>query len=151
MLMKELRVEILLVEDNRDDAELTQLALQEFFGEGTFKVLRNGATALDFIFCQGEYSGRNINEQPKLILLDIKLPKIDGIKVLQRLKAEPSTRSIPVVMLSSSRQENDIRTCMELGANSYIVKPFSLSEFEATVRQIGTYWMRFHIGGVTVV
>ncbi len=139
-------MEILLVEDNRDDAELTQLALREFFDDDALMILRNGAAALDFIFCEGEYSGRDKREQPKLILLDIKLPKIDGIKVLQRLKADVFTRVIPVVMLSSSRQEIDIRTCMELGANSYIVKPFTVQEFEATVREIGTYWMRFHVG-----
>ena len=144
-------MEILLVEDNRDDAELTQLALQEFFEDGTLKLVRNGATALDFIFCEGEYSDRDKNVLPKLILLDIKLPKIDGIKVLQKLKAETPTRSIPVVMLSSSRQENDIRTCMDLGANSYIVKPFTISDFETTVREIGTYWMRFHQGGFTTI
>ena len=139
-------MDILLVEDNRDDAELTQLALQEHFGANALMVLRNGAAALDFIFCQGEYSERDIRHQPKLILLDIKLPKLDGIKVLERLKAETFTRVIPVVMLSSSRHETDIRTCMELGANSYIVKPFTIHDFETTVKEIGTYWMNFHIG-----
>lgn len=149
--MEEQRVDILLVDDSQDDAELIQLALGEFCREGCLKVIRNGAAALDFIFCEGEYSERSKDNQPRLILLDIKLPKLDGINVLRRLKSEAYTRSIPVVILSSSRQDIDIRTCMELGANSYIVKPFASREFDAAVREIGTYWMHFHVGGVRVL
>jgi len=146
--MEEQRVDILLVDDSQDAAELTQLALRESCGEGCLKVIRNGATALDFIFCEGDYRERSKDNQPKLILLDIKLPKLDGINVLRRLKGEAMTRTIPVVMLSSSRQDTDIRTCMELGANSYIVKPFASREFDATIREIGMYWMHFHVGGL---
>jgi two-component system response regulator len=134
-------VEILLIEDNPDDEELTVLTLTEARLANQIFVVRDGAEALNFLFATGQYADRNISNQPRLVLLDLKLPKIDGLQVLERLKADPRTRSIPVVALTSSREEPDIQRCYALGVNSYIVKPVDFEQFREAVRQLGMYWL----------
>jgi two-component system response regulator len=132
-------VEILLVEDNTTDAELTIRALRKKNLANNLVWVRDGAEALDFIFCKGQYQDR-ANGTPKLILLDLKLPKVDGIEVLRKIKADPEARSIPVVMLTSSHEERDIVDSYELGVNSYIVKPVDFEKFLEMVAQVGLYW-----------
>lgn len=133
-------VELLLVEDNPDDEELTLLTLQENRITNNIKVVRDGVEALDYVFGTGPYENRNINHHPKLILLDLKLPKINGIQVLEKLKMDERTKQIPVVILTSSRQEPDIDVCYALGANSYIVKPVDFDQFRHVIKQLGYYW-----------
>jgi two-component system response regulator len=133
-------VEILLVEDNPDDEELTLLTLEENHIANSIKVVRDGAEALEYIFGTGRYTERNVEYRPKLILLDLKLPKVNGMQVLERIKADERTRMIPVVILTSSRQEPDIETCYRFGANSYIVKPVDFDQFKNTIKQLGLYW-----------
>jgi len=139
--MHDTRVEILLVEDNPHDVELTLLALRESHVTNPVHVVRDGAEALEFIFCAGAYAGRNMNNTPKVILLDLKLPKVDGLEVLRRVKGDPRTAKIPVVVLTSSREERDIVESYQLGVNSYIVKPVDFEQFTAAVRQVGLYWV----------
>ncbi len=139
--MTDKAVEILLVEDNPNDLELTMLALQENRIANSIEVARDGAEALDFIFCMGPHSKRNIRNGPRVILLDLKLPKIDGIEVLRRVKADERTRTIPVVVLTSSREERDIVATYNLGVNSYIVKPVDWDQFSEAIKSIGLYWM----------
>jgi len=139
--MNERMVEILLVEDNPSDLELTMLALQENRIANRIEVARDGAEAVDFIFCQGAHAGRSIRNGPRVILLDLKLPKIDGIEVLRRVKADERTRRIPVVVLTSSREERDIVSTYDLGVNSYIVKPVDWEQFSESIKNIGLYWM----------
>jgi len=136
-------VEILLVEDNPSDVELALHALQKNHLANNIRVVRDGAEALDFIFCSGAYANRGENNchKPKVILLDLKLPKIDGLEVLRRLKSDEETRSIPVVMMTSSREERDIVDSYRLGVNSYIVKPVDFDQFTEAVRQLGLYWV----------
>lgn len=134
-------VEVLLVEDNADDVELTLLALEEQNLANHIEVVRDGAEALDFLFCTGAYADRHFSDTPKLVLLDIKLPKVDGLEVLQRLKSDPRTRAIPVVILTSSREERDIVEGYQLGVNSYIVKPVDFAQFTIAVQQLGLYWL----------
>ena len=134
-------VEILLVEDNPNDVELALHALQKNNLSNRIHVARDGAEALDFIFGTGPYAGRSVNEVPKVILLDLKLPKVDGLEVLQRIKADSHTRVIPVVVLTSSREESDIVASYHLGVNSYIVKPIDFQQFTEAVRQLGLYWL----------
>jgi CheY-like chemotaxis protein len=129
-------IEILLVEDNPNDVELALHALKKNNLSNRIEVVRDGAEALDFIFGKGVDSHR-----PKVILLDLKLPKVDGLEVLKRLKSDPQTRSIPVVMLTSSREECDIVKSYQLGVNSYIVKPVDFEQFTEAVRQLGLYWL----------
>jgi len=138
--MREQPVEILLVEDNPADEELTLYALRAQNLANSIQVVRDGAEALDLIFQTGSYEGKTYS-RPKLILLDLKLPKVDGLEVLRRLKADPSTRTIPVVMLTSSREERDVVESYDLGANSYICKPVDFSQFAEVVRQTGLYWL----------
>ena len=133
-------VEILLVEDNPDDEELALHALQRRKLTNHIHVARDGAEALEFIFRTGIYAQRP-NQQPKVILLDLKLPKVDGLEVLRRIKADESTRSIPVVVLTSSREERDIVESYQLGVNSYIVKPVDFEQFTEAVQQLGFYWL----------
>jgi CheY-like chemotaxis protein len=133
-------VEILLVEDNPTDAELTMRALRSNNLVNNVTWIKNGAEALDFVFCRGAYRSRK-NDHPKLILLDLKLPKVDGIEVLRQLKANEKTRTIPVVVLTSSAEERDIVDSYRLGVNSYIVKPVEFEQFGETVAKAGLYWM----------
>ncbi len=139
--MHDMRVEILLVEDNPHDVELTLHALRESHVTNPVHVVRDGAEALEFIFCTGAYASRNMNNTPKVILLDLKLPKVDGLEVLRRVKSDPRTAKIPVVVLTSSREERDVVESYQLGVNSYIVKPVDFEQFTAAVRQVGLYWV----------
>lgn len=134
-------VEILLVEDNMNDAELAIRSLKENKLINKMIHLKDGAEALDFIFATGVYSGRDINNKPKVILLDLKMPKVDGIEVLKRIKENDLTKKIPVVILTSSKEDPDIHTCYELGANSYIVKPVEFDNFQKAVTDLGLYWL----------
>lgn len=134
-------VEILLVEDNLDDAELTMRALKKNNLANKLVHLRDGAEALDFIFGKGQYEGRNINSKPKVILLDLKMPLVNGIEVLRALKADKHTNTIPVVVLTSSKEDPDIHTCYELGVNAYVVKPVGFENFSRAVSEIGLFWM----------
>jgi len=134
-------VEILLVEDNLNDAELTVRALRKNNITNELIHLKDGAEALDFIFGTGSYKGRDINNRPKVILLDLKMPKVDGIEVLRKIKENDLTKKIPVVILTSSKEDPDIRTCYELGANSYIVKPVEFDNFQKAVSDLGLYWL----------
>ncbi len=139
--MGDIEVEILLVEDNPNDAELAVRALKKQNLGNNLIHVEDGAEALDFIYGMGKYSSRNTNNIPKVILLDLKLPKIGGIEVLQKVKADPRTKSIPVVVLTSSAEDPDIKKCYELGANSYIVKPVQFDNFAKTIANIGLYWV----------
>ena len=132
--------EILLVEDNPNDVELTLRALQKQNLANKVFVVRDGAEALDFIFATGAFAQRNIEHQPKVILLDLKLPKVDGIEVLTRIKADERTRHTPVVMLTSSQEDRDVVTTYNLGANSYVVKPIDFGNFVHAVSELGVYW-----------
>jgi len=132
-------VEILLVEDNPTDAELTMRALRKKNLANNLVWVKDGVEALDFIFCKGQYENRP-NLTPRLILLDLKLPKVDGIEVLRAIKADAKTRTVPVVMLTSSHEERDIVESYQLGVNSYIVKPVDFEKFLDMVSQVGLYW-----------
>jgi two-component system response regulator len=132
---------ILLVEDNPDDVELTQLALQENNVQNPLAVATNGAEALDYLFATGKYAGRNPDELPVLVLLDLKLPKVDGLEVLRRIRAHPRTRLLPVVILTSSREERDLVESYSLGANSYVCKPVDFAAFHEAARQLSLYWL----------
>ena len=134
-------VEILLAEDSMPDAEMTIYALKKAHLANNLVHVQDGAEALDFLFCRGEYEGRNKANTPKVILLDIKMPKVDGIEVLRHLKSDPRTKMIPVVILTSSNDDPNIKRCYELGANSYIVKPVELNNFVKTISEIGMYWL----------
>jgi CheY-like chemotaxis protein len=136
-----MEVEILLVEDDPNDLELTLRALRKKNVANRIEVAQDGAAALDFIFCQGTFSSRSIQDQPRLIMLDLKLPKIDGLEVLQKIKSDPRTRAIPVVVLTSSAEERDIVRSYELGVNSFITKPVDFQQFTDAIGQLGMYWM----------
>lgn len=134
-------VEIILVEDNPDDAALTIRALKKYNLANRLIHLKDGAEALDFIYGKGAYSGRNILQTPKVILLDLKMPKVNGMEVLQKIKSDPSKKTIPVVVLTSSAEDPDIKKCYQLGANSYIVKPVEFENFTQKISELGMYWM----------
>lgn len=133
-------IEILLVEDNPNDVELILHVFQWCNLKERVHVAWDGAEALDYIFGTGAYFGRNIEDKPKVILLDLKLPKIDGIEVLRRIKNNPATHTIPVVVLTSSSEERDIVESYHLGVNSYIVKPVQFDQFANVIRELGQYW-----------
>src|ERR1700756_150250 len=135
------QVEILLVEDNPDDVELTLHALRKENLANSIHVARDGEEALEFLFCNGVHADRSFEHPPKLILLDLKLPKVDGMEVLKRLKADARTKTIPVVILTSSKEERDLVKGYNLGANSYIQKPVDFDQFRNTVKQVGLYWL----------
>ena len=134
-------VEILLAEDNPDDVELTLHALRKNNLSNTIEVVRDGAEALEFIYATGAYADRKTKDAPKLILLDLKLPKVDGLEVLRRVKSDSSTMTIPVVVLTSSDAERDIVESYQLGVNSYIQKPVDFEQFSDAIRQLGLYWL----------
>lgn len=139
--MSDIEVEILLVEDNPNDAELAVRALKKQNLGNNLIHVEDGAEALDFIYGAGKYTGRNTNNVPRVILLDLKLPKVGGIEVLEKVKSDPKTKMIPVVVLTSSAEDPDIKRCYELGANSYIVKPVQFDNFAKTIANLGLYWV----------
>jgi len=139
------QVEILLIEDNPSDAELTLRALKKHNLANKVLWLKDGAEALDYIFATGSYVGRDINHIPKVILLDLKLPKISGIEVLQKIKEDGRAKTIPVVVLTSSREEKDMVESYKLGVNSYIVKPVGFEKFIDAVSEVGLYWLLLKI------
>lgn len=134
-------IEILLVEDNPNDAELTLRALKKRHLANRIVHLKNGEEALDFIHGKNTFEGRDTRNQPKLILLDLKMPKVDGIEVLRNLKSHDTTKIIPVVVLTSSKEDPDIKVCYELGVNSYIVKPVGFEAFISAISEPGFYWL----------
>lgn len=134
-------VEILLVEDNPSDLELSLRALKETNLCNSIHVARDGEEALDFIFCRGKYSGKQLNELPRVVLLDLKLPLIDGMEVLRQVRADPRTKHIPVVVLTASTEERDVVESYALGVNSYITKPVDFDQFGAAMRTVGMYWL----------
>ncbi len=134
-------IEILLVEDNPSDAELTIRALRKKNLANKLIHLKNGAEALDFIFAKGNYTGRDALKVPKVILLDLKMPKVNGLEVLAALRADEKTKRIPVVVLTSSNEDPDIDACYALGVNSYIVKPVDFDNFVKAVSELGFYWL----------
>ena len=134
-------VEIVLIEDNPHDVELALRALKKNGLANKVQLLQDGAEALDFLFSTGAYANRNYNARPKVILLDLKLPKVDGLEVLRRIKADERTRSIPVVVMTSSQEEQDIVESYRLGVNSYIVKPVDFDKFAQSVADMGLYWL----------
>jgi len=134
-------IEILLVEDNQDDLDMTLRALRKANLANHIQIARDGAEALEFIFCQGAHAGRKIENGPKVVLLDLKLPKIDGMEVLNRIKSDLRTKMIPVVVLTSSKEQKDVVESYHLGVNSYIVKPVNFEGFAAAVQELGMYWL----------
>jgi CheY-like chemotaxis protein len=134
-------VEILLVEDNPTDAELCMRALKRSNFANKLVWVKDGAEALDFIFATGQYSGRKVENGPKVILLDLRLPKVDGMEVLRRVKSDERTRTIPVVVLTSSKEDRDVAESYKLGVNSYISKPVEFEAFAKTVSELGLYWL----------
>lgn len=139
--MENIEIEILLVEDNASDAELTIRALNKKKIANNVIHLKDGAAALDFLFGTGEFKERNINQKPKIILLDLKMPKVDGLEVLRKIKTNELTQKIPVVILTSSRENPDIEKAYSLGANSYIVKPVDFNGFSKAISELGFYWL----------
>jgi len=134
-------VEILIVEDNPHDLELTLRALQKHRLANRIMALTDGAAALDFLFARGDWSERDIADGPRVVFLDLKLPKIDGAEVLRQIKSDPRTRSIPVVIVTSSAEERDRMESYQLGVNSYVVKPIEFEAFAKTIAELGFYWL----------
>lgn len=134
-------IEILFAEDSMDDAMLTIRALNKSGFTNKLLHVKDGAEALDFMYCRGIYSAKNPKAHPKLLLLDLKMPKISGLQVLEKVKSDPDFKSIPVVILTSSQEDPDIADCYSLGANSYIVKPVDSNNFFNAIKEMGMYWM----------
>ena len=134
-------VEVLLIEDSPQDLELTLRAFKKANLSNRIEIARDGAEAIEFLFCEGAHAGRKIEHGPKIVLLDLKLPKIDGMEVLRRMKSDPRTRSIPVVVLTSSQEQKDVVESYHLGVNSYIVKPVNFERFVTAVQELGYYWL----------
>jgi len=139
--METRKIDILLVEDNPDDADLTIRALKKNGLASSIIHLQDGEEALDFIFCKGAYSDRVFEEMPKLLILDLKMPKVDGIEVLRQVKSDARTRAMPVVLFTSSNEERDITKSYQSGVNSYIVKPVEFESFVKVVSNVGLYWL----------
>lgn len=139
--MRRDEIEILLVEDNLEDVELTVHALRQEKLANRLEVARDGEQALDFLFCRGLYTSRSFEAPPHMVLLDLKLPKVDGLEVLREVKSDPRTKAIPVVILTASREEQDLVNGYCLGANGYIQKPVGFDEFRNIVKQLGLYWL----------
>jgi two-component system response regulator len=137
--MKE--VEILLVEDNPQDLELTMRALRKNNLANAITTVTDGEAALDFLFARGQYAGRDINNHPRVVFLDLKLPKVDGIEVLRQVKMDERTKTIPIVVVTSSAEERDRVESYQLGVNSYVVKPIEFDSFVKTITELGFYWM----------
>jgi two-component system response regulator len=135
---------ILLVEDNRDDEELTLRALHKNGITDEVIVARDGVQALDYLFARGLWAGRDASDLPRVVLLDLKLPKIDGMGVLEQLRADPRTKLIPVVVLTSSKEDSDVNRCYLLGANSYVRKPVDFDTFTEAVKTLGLFWLRLN-------
>jgi two-component system response regulator len=134
-------LDILLVEDNQDDMDLALHALRREKLANLIFVARDGEEALDFLFCRGAFAQRSFDQPPKLVLLDLKLPKVDGMEVLKQVKLDPRTRTIPIVIMTSSKEERDLVNSYNLGANSYIQKPVDFDQFRETVKNAGLYWL----------
>ena len=134
-------LDILLVEDNQDDMDLALHALRREKLANSIFVARDGEDALDFLFCRGAFTERSFDHPPKLVLLDLKLPKVDGMEVLRQLKSDPRTKAIPVIMMTSSKEERDLVNSYQLWVNSYIQKPVDFDQFRETVKSVGLYWM----------
>jgi two-component system response regulator len=134
-------LDILLVEDNQDDMDLALHALRRENLANSIFVARDGEEALDFLFCRGAFAERSFDHPPKLVLLDLKLPKIDGMEVLRQLKSDARTKTIPIIMMTSSKEERDLVNSYELGVNSYIQKPVNFDQFRETVKLVGLYWL----------
>jgi two-component system, response regulator len=134
-------IEILLVEDNQDDLEMTLRALKKANLANHIQVARDGAEALDFIFCQGKHANRKMEYGPRMILLDLKLPKVDGMEVLKRVKGDPRTKMTPVIMMTSSKEQKDVIESYDLGVNSYVVKPVNFEGFATAIQELGMYWL----------
>jgi len=134
-------VDLLLIEDQPSDAELALRALRDLDLGKRVQLVEDGAEALDFIFGRADYANRSVDDAPGLILLDLKLPKVNGHEVLRTLKSDEQTKHIPIIVLSSSKEDSDVARCYELGANSYVVKPVDFGQFTKTVQRIGTYWL----------
>jgi len=134
-------VDVLLVEDNQQDAELTIRSLKKHKLANNVSVVEDGAEALDFIFCKGKYRERDINHPPKVIFLDLKLPLVGGLEVLRAIKQDARTKSVPVVVVTSSREDPDVKAAYELGANSYVVKPVDFESFTEAIGSLGLYWL----------
>ena len=134
-------VDILLVDDSQEDVDLTLHALRAENLANRVFIARDGEEALDFLFCSGPHSGRSFDCPPKLVLMDLKMPKVDGMEVLKQIKGDPRTKTIPVVLMTSSREERDMANGYELGVNSYIQKPVDFDEFRKTVKHLGLYWL----------
>jgi CheY-like chemotaxis protein len=139
--MNRTATEILLVEDDPNDVELAFIALRENELAKRIQVARDGEEALDFLFCRGAFSGRSFDQPPKVVLLDLKLPKVSGLEVLREIKADTRTRPIPVVVLTSSKQQEDMVKGYQLGANSYIQKPIDFDQFQRLINDLGYYWV----------
>ena len=142
--MSEETAELLLVEDSPDDVAFFVHTFEKARLAARLRVIPDGAEALEFVFCTGRHAGRNPSNRPKVIILDLKLPKVNGLEVLRRLKSDVRTRAIPVVVLSSSQEERDLIESYEIGVNSYIVKPMDFDEFGKSVRMLGQYWLQFN-------
>lgn len=134
-------IEILLVEDKDSDAEMTIRALKKNNLANKLHHVKDGAEAMDFIFAQGKYSDRKVENGPKVIILDLKMPKVNGIEVLRKIKGDERTKKIPVVVLTSSKEDPDMQSCYDLGVNSYVVKPVEFDEFHKVISDLGLYWM----------
>jgi CheY-like chemotaxis protein len=139
--MTEVGIEILLVEDNEADIELTERAFEAEHLANRIEVVRDGEAALDFLFCRGEYAHRSFNTPPRLVLMDLKLPKVHGLEVLQQVKADARTRAIPIIVMTSSTEEGDLVRSYHYGVNSYIQKPVDFKDFQRIVKTLGLYWL----------